>query len=182
MPGEKENTDVSHPKEGAWGFPFLEVGLNFKVSGQRQLKEAGFQAARGALLLAAHPWPRSQPGTVTRPWGKRQPEPRGGFGINSKKNPPHTPCGKEQKPSGPGRGTPQPGREQQAALPALSAGSPASGQGTQCIPCPLEPLRSSSPSSGLQEPGRLSERERATAMERKGEKAAGSPAEKPPFV
>lgn len=95
MPREKENTDVFHAEEGARGSPFLEVGLNFKVSGQRQLNGAGFQAARGAPLLATHPWPRSQPGTMTRPWGKRQLEPREGFGINSKKSasPPLRPAG-----------------------------------------------------------------------------------------
>lgn len=88
---EKENTDVFRPKEGPRGTPFLEVGLNFKVSGQRQLNEAGFQTARGAPLLATHAWPRSQPGTVTRPQGKRQQEPRGGFRINSKKSASPTP-------------------------------------------------------------------------------------------
>lgn len=88
---EKENTDVFRPKEGPCGTPFLDVGLNFKVSGQRQLNEAGFQTARGAPLLATHAWPRSQPGTVTRPQGKRQPEPRGGFRINSKKSASPTP-------------------------------------------------------------------------------------------
>lgn len=85
MPREKKNTDVFLPEKGAWESPFLEVGLNFKVNGRRRLKEAGFQTAQGPPLLAAHPWPRSQPGTVTHPQGKRQLEPREGFRINSKK-------------------------------------------------------------------------------------------------
>lgn len=91
MPRENGNEGVFCLKEGAQGSLFLEEGLNFKVSGQRQLNEAGFQAEQGAPLLATHPWQRSQPGTVTKPQGKCQLEPREDLGLTPKNQrvPPH---------------------------------------------------------------------------------------------
>lgn len=147
---------------------FLQMGLNFKASGQRQLDEAGFETAQGAPLHDTKPRPRSQLGTMSCPQGKRQPEPRGGFRINSKNLSQSHPTLWEgakalratQRDAAARQGA---GREQ-AGLPAVSA---ASAQTNQSIPCLLELLSSSSPSSRLQEPGWLSEQEQDMAIGRK---------------
>lgn len=99
--------------------------------------------------------------------------------------PPH-PAGSPQK------GAKALGARQRDSTAWQGAGRPACSligvDSTGALPelqCLLEPLSSSSPSSGLQKPGRFSEREQATAIERKQiktrRKSSGKPCREAPF-